>query len=105
MTLELAKRMQEDLEFRWNLSKKYEINAYSKSESEIGSEMFVSLYEKKLDYDELDIYKEKRTHRARVDLIDCIFPHIQFKSKELNGLLDYLKSMQLFKKEKATVYK
>lgn len=105
MTLELAKRMQEDLEFRWNLSKKYEINAYSKSESEIGSEMFVSLYEKKLDYDELDVYKEKRTHRARVDLIDCIFPHIQFKSKELNGLLNNLKSMQLLKKEKGFEYK
>lgn len=105
MTLELANRMQKDLEFRWNLSKKYQIDAYSKDESQIGSEMFTNLYEKKLDYDELDTYREKRTHRARVDLIDCIFPHIKFKSKTFNDLLETISSMQLFKKEKGFEYK
>jgi len=105
MTLELANRMQKDLEFRWNLSQKYQINAYSKSESEIGSELFCKLYEEKLDYDELEIYREKRTHRARVDLIDCIFPHIQFKSKIFNDLLSEIKLMQLLKKDKGFEYK
>lgn len=105
MTLELAMRMQKDLEFRWNLSQKYGINAYSKDESQIGSEMFTKLYEEKLDHDELDIYREKRTHRARVDLVDCIFPHIQFKSKVLNDLLTNIKSMILLKKDKGFEYK
>lgn len=89
-TNEFYKKCKGDIELRKELSKTYNIDLTNANEPKIGSEIFALELSKDMDVPVKDL-KQMRTERPEICLKDCILPYIEFKSKEFNALLDFLK--------------
>jgi hypothetical protein len=90
-TYEFLKLSKDKIGLRSNIKNKYNINCKNFSDVKIGEQLLFNLYCELADKDEREI-KLKKTYRDQINLSECIFPYIQFKSKEFNTLLDKLKN-------------
>ena len=100
-TFEFYKKTKEKIELRVMLGKIYGINVLNSNDAKLGADIFgkiisetknISLYE----------LKQMRTYRNFINLKECIFPHINFKSKEFNTLLKKFKN-QTIKETKGSI--
>lgn len=82
------------IELRKDLYRKYKINCLNYSDSKIGEEVMLKLY---CDYTNhnIDTVRKLRTRRTKFRFIDCIPEYINFKTDEFNGLLNYLKTIEV----------
>lgn len=90
-TLEFYKRSAEKIKLRKGLEKKYGLKCLNFSDSKIGEALVLKLYCDKTGKDPKSV-KQQRTKRDSIQLADCIFPYINFKSEEFNGLLKQFKA-------------
>lgn len=107
-TFEFYKRSKEKIELRKNLLKKYNIPCLNYPDSKIGEELVLKLYCNKTNQEIYDV-KKMRTNRLNINLKDCIFDYIYFKSDEFNNLLYKLKSKIIYETkgsiEESVIYK
>jgi hypothetical protein len=85
-TLEFYKRSAEKIKLRKGLNSKYNLGCLNFSDSKIGEQLVLKLYCDKTGKDPWNV-KQMRTNRESIALRDCIFPYIDFQTKEFNNLL------------------
>jgi len=98
-TDQLFKLYEKELQLRISLTSKYGINFINASNSKIGSELMLDLYCKAVKANKKEISK-KQTIRTNVYVKDILFPYIQFKNIELQGLLNWFKDKNIEPTEK-----
>jgi hypothetical protein len=89
ITKRLYWEIEKEVNLRQKISKLYEVDVTSASRSKTGSVILDKAYREKSGNNK---FMGLRTQRNSVKLIDCIGKNINFKSKELNGLLNRVKS-------------
>lgn len=97
MTLLLTHKLEKEIELRVNLSKLYEVDVLSESDSGIGNILFEKMYKEKAVQKN---FSDLRTHRSVVHLSDCIFDDIRFETRQLTKVLNDLKAISIPKGEK-----
>lgn len=90
-TKELYKRSKNEIELRKSLTQRYGLNLINASNSRIGSELCLHLYCKATGKYKRDV-KALRTKRDKIKVADILFDYVQFKSEELNNVLNYFKT-------------
>lgn len=75
---------------RSSIAQKYNLPCYSYSNTKIGSELLLRLYCQKTGKSIWDV-KKWRTHRDEIHLKEVIFPYVEFKTPEFQGLLQRIK--------------
>ena len=76
------------------LSKKYRLDFSNHNDPKIGEEIILSMVARKMKKDFWDV-KQMRTERPVIHLKKVILPHIQFKSKEFNSVLEKFRGMSI----------
>jgi len=107
ITYELLKNLHNEIILRYNLSLLYNVNVLSESDSGVCNILISKMYKEK---SKTDNFLEKRSYKRTIDLQNCIFKDVKFKSKEFNQLLENVKSISItktkdgfdFKKHKVT---
>lgn len=107
ITYELLKNLHKEIILRYNLSTLYNVNVLSESDSGVCNILITKMYKQKSDTNN---FSEKRSYKRTIDLQNCIFKDVKFKSKEFNTLLNNVKNISItktkegfdFKKHKVT---
>lgn len=93
-TYEFYLKTIDKIELRKELIKKYDIPCINYSDSKIGEELALKLYCEKTKQN-IAIVKKKRTWRKKFRFSECIPSYVSFETKEFNGLLEYLKTIEV----------
>ena len=97
MTYALTRKLEKEIELRVNLSNLYDVDVLSESDSGICNILFEKMYKEKATNKQ---FSELRTHRAAIELKDCIFDDVQFQTRQLSKLLNDIKATTLRKTDK-----
>ena len=103
ITLELYKVSQPTRDLRRELSKLYHVNLTSASNSKMANLIFEHIYSEELKLN-ISSIKDKRTRREKVLLGECLAEFVDFKTPELNEVLDRVSSTYVYR-EKRYKYK
>lgn len=90
VTAEMFRKKIKDIVLRMNITRKYNVNVISSSESDIADKIFTKLYCDRSGLTE-EQYNEGYTLRASIAVKDCIPDTIKFQSPELQKLLSNLR--------------
>lgn len=82
------------LELRKGLLRKYGLNCLNYPDSKIGEELMLKLYCQYSGKKESSV-KRLRTHRKSIKFSDCIPSYIKFNTPEFQGLLEYLRGIEV----------
>lgn len=83
-----------NIELRKYLSKKYDVNLFSCSETKVSKEIFMHYMSKKMKMSKFD-FRKLKTERSIIVCKDIIFNDIIFKSQGFNNLLNELRKTTL----------
>lgn len=86
ITEKLYFHLLDKLKMRYDISTRYNINAYTEPDSGIANKLLEKFYSEDNNLSIKD-FKDLRTKRPIVRFRDIIFPHIKFKSEIFNDLL------------------
>lgn len=86
ITEKLFNLLQEQIKLRFKVSKKYNVNAYSESDSGIANKLLEKFYKDSTGI-EPRMFKKLRTKRPKIYFSDVVFEDINFENKELNDIL------------------
>lgn len=79
------------LDVRTSIKNKYGIKCYSYSNTKMGSELLLKLYCQNTGQETREV-KHYRTFRQEIPIKDILFPYVQFKTFELQGFHEMLKT-------------
>lgn len=82
------------LELRKGLLRKYGLDCLNYPDSKIGEELMLKLYCQYSEKKESSV-KRLRTHRKSIKFSDCIPSYIKFSTPEFQGLLEYLRGIEV----------
>lgn len=97
-----CKHLKNEIELRYNLSKAYNVDLMSLSDSSIANVLFKQIYNSKSSN---QINKDLKTERTIIELKECIPENIKFKTRILKKFLLDLKKIVLTKKENEESFK
>lgn len=87
------------VEFREELSQRYNKNFTNHNDTKIGKDYFIMKLEESIPGSCYDYSSGRRvvrqTFRPYIQLLDCIFPYVEFKRPEFQGVLDWLKQQRI----------
>lgn len=93
-TLDFYFKTQDKIELRKGLLKQYGLKCLNYSDSKIGEQLMLKLYCEATGKDE-GVVNKQRTKRKVFKFKDCIPDYISYNTTEFNGLLDYLKGIEV----------
>lgn len=93
-TMEFFNRSLDKLELRKDLTRKYGINFLNFSNSKMGEQLLLHLYCEATGKDKEQV-KRLRTKRSNFKFSECIPSYVKFTTPEFNGLLEYLKGIEV----------
>jgi DNA polymerase elongation subunit (family B) len=103
ITEKLFEYYKDKLILRYNISKKYNVNAYSEPDSGIANRLLDKFYSESTGLP-LSSFKDLRTEREFITFNRVVFPNVTFKTDLLEDLLEkvmghtYYKTLPFFKK-------
>ena len=96
---EMIRMKMDEIRLRYSISASYDVNCLSDARSKIADKLVTKFYSEMSGLKPYQ-FKDKRTERTRLSFNKVIFPHIAFKTKELQNFLDELKKVYIFKLSK-----
>lgn len=91
------------VEVRTQIKAKYGLKCYNYSNTKLGSELLLKLYCDITGKDPREV-KQLRTPRASIAIKDILFPYIEFKSFDLQGFHEMLKTKTITNTKKDFMY-
>lgn len=89
---EMVRLKPDEIRLRYSLSSAFNIDFLSSSRANIADKLVTRFYSKMSGLHESQ-FKYKRTQRTKLSFKKVIFPHIKFKTKELQDLLEEMKTV------------
>lgn len=99
LVCEMCRQKPEEVRLRYSLSNAFNINVLSSARSNIGDKLLVKFYSEMSGLKEKDFIK-LRTERKKLSFKKIIFPHIRFKTKQLQDLLEEMKNISIYRTNK-----
>lgn len=99
LVCEMARQKPDEIKLRYSITNAFGINVLCSARANIADKLVVKFYS---DMSGLhpDAFKKLRTERHRMSFNKIIFPHIKFKTKQLQDLLEYMKTVSVYRTQK-----
>ena len=92
---EMARQKPDEVKLRYSISSAFGINVLSSARANIADKLVVKFYSDMSGLREKQFIK-LRTERTRMSFNKVIFPHIKFKTKQLQDLLEDMKKVYVY---------
>lgn len=96
---EMARQNPDEIRLRYSITNLYKINALSSARSNIADKL-VTRYYSKMSGLHPSKFKKLRTEHTWLHFSKIIFPHIQFKTKQLQDILNEMKKVKITRTSK-----
>lgn len=96
---EMARQKPDEIKLRYSISSSYKIPVYCSARANIADKLTVKFYSEMSGLDKSRFVKE-RTQRTALSFKKVIFPHIKFKTKQLQDLLEDMKQVIIYHTDK-----
>lgn len=97
---EMVRQNPDEVKLRYGLHKAFGINCLSSARSNISDKLLVKFYSQFSGLHKSQ-FEKKRTERTRISFNKVIFPHIKFRTKQLQDLLDDMMQVYIYHTTKA----
>ena len=95
LVCEIARQKPDEVKLRYSITNAFKVNVLSSARANIADKLTTSFYSKMSGLHPSQ-FENGRTERTRLSFDKIIFPHIKFKTKELQDLLTYMKSVYVY---------
>jgi len=92
---EMVRQKPDEIKLRYAITKAFKINALCSSRANIADKIITKYYSDKTGLHKSQ-FEKKRTERTRLSFNKIIFPHIKFKTKELQDLLEDMMQVYVY---------
>lgn len=92
---EMARQKPDEIKLRYSIGAAFNINVLSSSRANIADKLTTKFYADMSGLKEKQFIKQ-RTERTRLSFNKVIFPHIKFKTKQLQDLLEDMKKVYVY---------
>ena len=99
MVCEMIRQKPDEIKLRYSIEHAFGIHVLSSARSDISKKLLTKLYSKATGLSPRD-FEKKRTERTRLSFKKIIFPHIKFKTKQLQDLLESMKKVSIYRTNK-----
>ena len=96
---EMIRQKPDEIKLRYSIEHAFGIHVLSSARSDISKKLLTKLYSKATGLNPRD-FEKKRTERTRLSFKKIIFPHIKFKTKQLQDLLESMKKVSIYRTNK-----
>lgn len=97
---EMIRMKIDEIRLRYSISDSYKVNCFSDARSKIADKLVTKFYSEMSGLKPY-AFKDKRTERTALSFKKIIFPHIKFKTKQLQEFLDEIKKVVIYRTTKA----
>lgn len=104
LVCEMARQKPEEIKLRYSLGAAFKLNLLCSSRANISDMLLTKFYSQRSGLRESD-FKDKRTNRTRLSFKKIIFPHIRFKTKQLQDMLAEMKTVAIYHTNKDSFMK
>lgn len=96
---EMIRQKPDEIKLRYSIEHAFGIHVLSSARSDISKKLLTKLYSKATGLSPRD-FEKKRTERTRLSFKKIIFPHIKFRTKQLQDLLESMKKVSIYRTNK-----
>jgi hypothetical protein len=96
---EICRLKPDEIKLRYSISSGFKIDVLSSARANIADKLTTKFYSEMSGLSKEE-FIEGRTERHRLSFNKIIFPHIKFKTKELQDLLEYMKTVYIYRTTK-----
>lgn len=95
LVCEMARQKPDEIKLRYSIKNAFKVDVLCSARANIADKLTIKFYS---DMSRLhpDAFINGRTERTRLSFNKIIFPHIKFKTKELQDLLAYMKTVYVY---------
>lgn len=97
---EMIRMKMDEIRLRYSISNSYGVDVLSDARSKIADKLVTKFYSEMSGLKPYDFVK-KRTERTRLSFNKIIFPHINFKTKQLQDFLSEIKKVSIYRTTKS----
>ena len=95
LVCEIARQKPDEIKLRYSITQAFNINVLCSARANIADKLTVKFYSDMSGLHK-DQFIKKRTDRTRLSFKKIIFPHIKFKTKQLQDLLEDMKCVSIY---------
>lgn len=95
LVCEMARLNPDEIKLRYSISSAFDLNVLSSSRANIADKLTTKVYSNMTGLHKSK-FEKLRTERTKMSFKKIIFPHIKFKTKELQDLLEYMKTVSVY---------
>lgn len=96
---EIVRQKPDEVKLRYSLSAAFELNLFCASRANIADKLLVKFYSKMSGLHKKQ-FEKLRTNRTALSFNKIIFPHVQFKTKQLQEMLAEMKNVVIYRTNK-----
>lgn len=96
---EMVRQVPNEVKLRYSITNAFNVNVLCSSRANIADKLVVYFYSKMSGLHK-DKFIKGRTERTRLSFNKIIFPHIQFKTKQLQDMLTEMKKISIYRTNK-----
>lgn len=95
LVCEIARQKPEEIKLRYSLGHAFNLNLLCSARSNIADKLLYKFYSEMSGL-KVEAFKKLRTERTRLSFNKIIFPHICFKTKQLQDMLEDMKQIYIY---------
>ena len=99
LVCEIARQKPDEIKLRYSLGAAFNLNLLCAARSSIADKLLYKFYSERSGLS-IDKFKDLRTQRTALSFNKIIFPHICFKTKQLQDLLEEMKKVVIYRTNK-----
>ncbi len=99
LVCEIARQKPDEIKLRYSLGAAFNLNLLCAARSSIADKLLYKFYSERSGLS-VDKFKDLRTQRTALSFNKIIFPHIKFKTKQLQDLLKDMKKVVIYRTNK-----
>lgn len=99
LVCEMVRQNPNEIKLRYSISNAFKINAYSSARANIADKLTTKFYSNMSGLSPKQ-FKDLRTQRTRMSFNKVIFPHIKFKTPQLQQVLEEMKQVYVYRTDK-----
>lgn len=99
LVCEIARQKPDEIKLRYSLGSAFNLNLLCAARSTIADKLLNKFYAERSGL-HIEAFKDLRTNRTALSFNKIIFPHIKFKTKQLQDLLEDMKKVVIYRTNK-----
>lgn len=100
LVCEMVRQKPDEVKLRYSITNAFKVNVMCSARANIADKLTTKFYSEMSGLHP-NQFKDKRTERTRLSFNKIIFPHIKFKTKELQDLLEDMKQVYVYHTNKS----